>query len=124
MSFTCAQEFKDGEILVEWEPKRYELRDIKRDRFRQTIVRDPKILGTAQLSNPSDTDATVAEVITYNYSKTEYWGTAEGVARGLPTKIYENGSEVEITDGWGLEHITDITKVCCIRYFAHTFQEL
>lgn len=85
--------------------------NIKHDKYRQSIARNLTILGTVQLSNPSDTEATIADVITYKYPKSVYYGTAEGVARGLPTKVIDNVTVVEIPDGWGMEYTVDITQV-------------
>lgn len=71
------------------------------------------MLGHAQLSNDGDDDnSEEAEAISFNFLKTVYWGTADGVARGLPTKVYENGAEVvELSGGWGFEDTQNITLV-------------
>lgn len=105
------KEYNDGEILVESEPIRYELRDIKRDKFRQSIVRNLTIMGTTQLFNDGDEETSAAEAMSYGFSKKVYW-TADGVARGKPTNVYERGADaVELAHGWGFEDITNITQV-------------
>lgn len=48
------------------------------------------MLGTAVLANSDVRSTAVETVITYTYDKIIYWGTIEGVARGLPTEVYEN----------------------------------
>lgn len=43
-------------------------------------------------------------VISYEYDKITYWGTHEGLARGLPTTVIESDkSEIEIK--WGLKDV-------------------
>lgn len=103
--------------MCESVPIRYELRDIKRDKFRQSIVRNLTILGTTQLFNDGDEETSAAEAMSYIFVKKVYW-TADGVARGKPTSVYERGTDaVELENGWGFEDIKNITQV---RSYSHS----
>lgn len=100
------QEYEDGEVLVESEPTKYELRDIKKDKWRTSYNRDPRVLGTAVLANNGEYSNTVETVISYTYDKVIYWGTIEGVARGLPTEVFENAKLPGVNlgaTGWGFK---------------------
>lgn len=98
--------------MCESEPVRYELRDIKKDKWRTHIVRNETVLGSATLSNDGDYSNTVETAISYIFDKVVYWGTYEGVARGLPTKVFENNKEsVDLNKGWGLKVIDKRTEV-------------
>lgn len=110
---TCSmlQEFEDGEILVESEPIRYELRDIKKDKWRTQITPNITILGTAILSNSDEGTNTIESIITYEFDKVIYWGTVDGVGRGLPTEVYEKTEPVKLPKGWGLKEVQHITEV-------------
>lgn len=104
--FVVAQEFEDGQILIEYEPIRYELRDIVIDKWRKHIVRNVTVLGETTLSNSEDYSNSVETAIGYVYDQVLYWGTYEGVARGLPTTIYEkNEAPVNLENGWGLREV-------------------
>lgn len=107
------QEYEDGEILVEAEPIRYELRDIKKDKWRTQITPNETVLGSVVLSNTGEGSNIVEAAVTYKFSKVIYWGTVEGVGRGLPTEVFENAksSPVTLVKGWGLKDITPIEEV-------------
>lgn len=53
----------------------------------------------------------VETVISYVYEKVIYWGTCEGVARGLPTEVFENGKP-PFQIGWGMRSVASQTEVC------------
>lgn len=98
---------------MEAEPIRYELRDIKKDKWRTSSTLNQTFLGNAVLENTGEYSNTVETVISYQFNKIIYWGTIEGVQRGLPTEVYENSksSPVKLKDGWGLkvsEIVTDV----------------
>lgn len=100
------QEYEDGEVLVEHEPIRYELRDIKKDKIRTSSHPDPRVLGSTVLANDVGHTNNVESVITFSYDKIIYWGTIEGVARGLPTEVYENPKLPPVNlgpTGWGFK---------------------
>lgn len=100
------QEYEDGEVLIEHEPVRYELRDIKKDKIRTSKHPDPRVLGSTVLNNNADHTTAVDSVISYTYDKIIYWGTIEGVARGLPTEVYENPKLPPVSlgpTGWGFK---------------------
>lgn len=80
------------------------MRDIKKDKWRTSYNRDPKILGSTVLTNTGDYSNNVEAAFTYTYEKTIYWGAVEGVARGLPTDVYENSKSSKLSlgpTGWG-----------------------
>lgn len=92
--------------MIEYEPIRYELRDIKIDKWRTHIVRNLTILGETTLSNSEDYSNSVETAIGYTYDRVLYWGTYEGVARGLPTTVFEtNKPPVQLEKGWGLKEV-------------------
>lgn len=104
--FRIFQEYEEGEVLVEHEPIRYELRDIKKDKWRTSYGRDKRVLGTTILANSRDETNTIETVISYTYNKIIYWGTIEGVARGLPTEVYESPKLPPVNlgpTGWGFK---------------------
>lgn len=106
-----SQEYEEGEVLVEHEPVRYELRDIKKDKLRTSSLRDKRVLGATTLANRLEEISTIETVISYTYGKVIYWGTIEGVARGLPTEVYENAKLPPVNlgpTGWGFK--TNETK--------------
>lgn len=111
------QEFEDGEILVESEPTRYELRDIKKLQWSLKVVPNVTVLGEAMLTNTGEYSNTVETVITYQFQKVVYWGTVEGVTRGLPTEVVENAKStpVKLAQGWGFKVFDPITEVRVIQ---------
>ncbi|CAD7089199.1 unnamed protein product [Hermetia illucens] len=112
------KEYEDGEILVEIEPVRYELREIKIDKWRTDIKVNQTYLGSAVLSNTDDLPRLVETVISFTYDKVQIWGVHDGVARGLPTKVYEVGQPVnEIR--WGLK---DSDKVVDVKTVSTTLK--
>lgn len=119
------QEYEDGEVLVEHEPIRYELRDIKKDKFRTSLHPDPRVLGSRVLANGEDHTMDVESVIDYTYDKIIYWGTIEGVARGLPTEVYENPKLPPVNlgpTGWGFkinETKTEVRATWHIAFSKH-----
>lgn len=123
------QEYEDGEVLVEHEPIRYELRDIKKDKWRTSYGRDLRVLGSTILANSNDPERsnTVETVISYTYDKINYWGTIEGVARGLPTEVYENPKLPPVNlgpTGWGFkinETKTEVRMRRGILYFERSY---
>lgn len=115
------QEYEDGEILIESEPIRYELRDIKKDKWRTSITPNITILGEAVLSNTGEYSNTVETVISYVFNRIIYWGTVEGVARGLPTEVFESGKpSLKLKEGWGLKVSELATEV---RSFNCTYSQ-
>lgn len=100
------KDYDDGEILVETEPIRYELKNIKLDKFRSDTKVNTTELGSAVLSNVGDRENLVETVISFKYDRTQYWGAHEGVARGLPTRIYDAEKVDSVPDevNWGLRY--------------------
>lgn len=94
----------EGEILAETEPVRYELRDIKIDKWRRQDKVNATVLGTTILQNSEGMSNLVESVITYEYDRSYYWGTYDGLVRGLPTTVYELRKPMEIS--WGFK-VTD-----------------
>ncbi|XP_030375174.1 protein unzipped [Scaptodrosophila lebanonensis] len=96
--------YTEGEVLVETEPFRYELRDIKLDRLRTDLRENLTELTTTKLENLGETYSTVETVISYHFNYMQYWGSHEGVARGLPTKVFEKDVATPAEINWGLKH--------------------
>lgn len=104
------QTYEDGEILCEAEPIRYELRDIKINKFRTHVVRNKTLLGETKLENAEDGANNVGSAIIYKYDRVLYWGTVEGVSRGIPTDVYETGKPV-MKISWGMREEATKTDV-------------
>ncbi|KAH8283466.1 hypothetical protein KR018_002993 [Drosophila ironensis] len=96
--------YDDGEVLVETEPFRYELRDIKLDRIRTDMRENLTELATRKLENLGDKYSVVETVLSYSFDYTQYWGSHDGVARGLLTKIYEKDVAIPAEINWALKH--------------------
>ncbi|XP_016947339.1 protein unzipped [Drosophila biarmipes] len=96
--------YDDGEVLVETEPFRYELRDIKLDRLRTETTENLTDLVSRTLENLEDKYSTVETILSYSFDYNQYWGSHEGVARGLPTKIFEKDVPVPAEIYWALKH--------------------
>ncbi|XP_023163132.1 protein unzipped [Drosophila hydei] len=95
--------YDDGEVLVETEPFSYELRDIKLDRLRTSLRENMTELASSILENRGDTYATMEKIISYSFDYLQYWGSHEGVAKGLPTKIYEKNLATPAEINWALK---------------------
>ncbi|XP_017148771.1 protein unzipped [Drosophila miranda] len=95
--------YDDGEVLIETEPFRYELRDIKLDRIRTDLRQNLTELATGKLENLGDKYSTVETVMTYSFDYIQYWGSHDGVARGLPTKIFEKDIIIPAEINWALK---------------------
>lgn len=91
----------EGEILCETEPVRYELRDIKIDKWRRQDHVNNTELGWTVLQNVEGHTNLVESVISYEFDRMYYWGTYDGVVRGLPTTVYELRKPQDIH--WGLK---------------------
>lgn len=70
--------------------------------MRTQIFRNATLLGTATLYNYAEIPNSVSTVIEYKFDKIQYWGTLEGVSRGLPTKVFETGKQ-PAEFNWGLK---------------------
>lgn len=69
-------------------------------------------MGTTTLSNNDDSSNSVETVMSYQFEKVQYWGTYEGVARGLPTEVFEtNKPPVKLERGWGSREAYTRTEV-------------
>lgn len=87
----------DGEILVEVQPVRYDLRDVEFLTRRARERREEVHLGSRVLSNElssvdyerdnseSDSWGSVRSVLAYNASYRYYWGRMPGLAKALPS---------------------------------------
>lgn len=66
--------------------------------------------------NDGEYNNIVETVIPYSYNKTQYWGTCDGCARGLPTDVYENNkAPIQLNKGWGLSETVERYEV---RYLS------
>jgi len=59
---------------------------------------------TRKLENLEDKYSTVETILSYSFDYNQYWGSHEGVARGLPTKIFEKDVSVPAEIYWALKH--------------------
>lgn len=55
------------------------------------------------MQNTGDEYSLVEMVLSYSFDQIQYWGTHDGVARGLPTKIYEKDAQQPADINWGLK---------------------
>lgn len=60
---------ENGELLIETEPVKYELRQIVYDKFRTQVKRNKTLLGQTVLMNEDDKENNVEAVITYMFGK-------------------------------------------------------
>lgn len=104
------REYEDGEVLIEIEPIRYELREIVLDRIRLDERVNATELAHGILENSYDTSNQIETVLSYSFDSIQYWGTHEGTARGLPTKAYEKGSSNPAEIYWGLTYSKKINE--------------
>lgn len=114
------REYDDGQILCESEPTRYELRDIKIDKWRSQINRNSSILGSKTLSNNEDVSSLLDTVISYQYDIVYYWGQMEGVAKGLPTEVFEKG-KLPAEFKWGLKETIKRVEVGFIFLYCASY---
>lgn len=96
-------EHEHGDILVEIEPVKYELRNIKLNKLRTTIKKNITILGSTILSNEEDITNQAETVITYDYTKLTYYGRQQGVGNGVPTKVIDPRTQQPVDIFWGVE---------------------
>lgn len=112
-----AQSYEDGEILVESEPTRYELKITKFKTFGTSTNRTLTVLGSAILINYEAESQQIEAEIGYKYDHEQYWGVLEGVSVGTPTKVFElNKTPVDIF--WGIKNPSVKEKVCvcvCVK---------
>uniref|UniRef100_A0A0A1XP79 Protein unzipped n=1 Tax=Zeugodacus cucurbitae TaxID=28588 RepID=A0A0A1XP79_ZEUCU len=99
------KDYEEGEVLVETEPFRYELKDIKLSNIRLEMRENITDLASSVLANRGDMYILVESVMTYEFDYIQYWGSHEGVARGLPTKVYEKDAKVPVEVKWGLKYV-------------------
>lgn len=100
----------EGEILCETEPVRYELSSIVVDKWRrQDKPINTTELGWTVLQNTDSMTNLVESVITYEYDRMYYWGTYDGVVRGLPTTVYDTRKPPQEIS-WGLKMTERVTE--------------
>lgn len=98
----------EGEILCETDPVRYELRDIKIDKWRRQDKTNTTELGWTVLKNTEQMSNLVESVVSYEFERMYYWGTYDGVVRGLPTTVYELRKPQDIE--WGLKKVEKVIE--------------
>ncbi|XP_055853982.1 protein unzipped [Episyrphus balteatus] len=104
------REYDDGEVLIETEPIRYELRDIVLDKIRTDERVNTTEMAHGILENTYDTSNQIETVLSYSFDHVQYWGTHEGIARGLATKVYEKGATIPAEIYWGLKFAKKIKE--------------
>lgn len=100
----------EGEILCETEPVRYELRDIKIDKWRRQEKTNNTELGQTILQNTESSTNLVESVLSYEFDRMYYWGTYDGVVRGLPTTVYHLRKPQAIEWGFKIQEKVIETK--------------
>ncbi|XP_020282724.1 protein unzipped isoform X2 [Pseudomyrmex gracilis] len=106
---------KEGELLVETEPIRYELSGVKLNwSKKRDIKRVPRVLNQATIMNHRQEKANMAEACSYSYKYSVYWGRRYAILNGLSTTIkLANGTSLpNIT--WGMhveQNRTDVYTV-------------
>ena len=83
------EDVETGDILVEVEPVRYEL---KLDKFSKEpkISRERKVLASSSIFRfleGKETTARMQKMLSYSYEKSTYFGQIKGAIKGLPVKI-------------------------------------
>ena len=87
----------NGDVLVEIEPVRYEL---KMERFvkdsKRTSAR--KILASSSIfrfQEGRESEARMQKMLSYSYAKTQYFGQVKGAIKGLPVTVHLPTGEVK-----------------------------
>lgn len=57
-----AQDFEDGEVLVETEPIYYQMKKVKFNRWKKRVKVEPQVLGTATLTNTDEASEGIGRV--------------------------------------------------------------
>ncbi|XP_075165667.1 beta-pore-forming protein unzipped [Haematobia irritans] len=109
------QDYDEGEVLIETEPFRYELKDIEIKTNQMTTAVNVTELASGILANKIDKYILVETVLSYEYDYKQYWGTHEGVARGLPTKVFENATESPAEIRWALKSVDKRMETKSVR---------
>lgn len=96
-----------GEVLVETEPKYYELNAVKLNYNRKRILkRVPRLLRKTTISNVGSEAAVLAEALGYTFNHSISWGQGHAMIKGLNTSItLAKGPKVGYI-GWGIEEKT------------------
>lgn len=95
---------------MEIEPIRYELKKIKINKWKKNINRNLTHLGSAILANNEPSTQNIETAMVYEFNKKIYYGTVEGMSKGLPTKVHEP-SKVVTDINWGIMKSEVITEV-------------
>lgn len=101
-----------GEILVETEPIRYELKAVKLNHARRRVEkRFPRVLGKATIRNTGESSGIMAEAFAYSYNYSVYWGQGHAVLKGLNTSISLTNHTRLPNIVWGIEERRNVTDV-------------
>lgn len=100
--------FTDGEVLVETEPNRYELANIKYNKMRRKIVRKPVALAATILRNENlERSVKLDSALAYDSEYSSSWGQVRSVLKGLPTTVRNQNGSILIEIKWGLTENED-----------------
>lgn len=94
--------FSDGEVLVETEPIRYELANIKYNEVRRKVQRRPTVLATTILRNEEQRTVTLDSALAYDSEYSSSWGQVRSVLKGLPTTVRNLNGSLLTEIKWGL----------------------
>ncbi|XP_011694033.1 PREDICTED: protein unzipped [Wasmannia auropunctata] len=109
---------KSGELLVETEPNRYELSDVKFNwPRRRDVKRVPRVLGKMTIENRRAAPANLGEARGYSYNYSVYWGRRHAILNGLNTtiKLINGTSLPNIT--WGMHYKENRTEVYNVQVY-------
>lgn len=102
------ESFTDGDVLVEIEPTRYELSNIKYNKIRRKIVRKPVVLATTILRNPNaEKIVKLDSALAYDSEYSSSWGQVRSVLKGLPTTVRNQNGSILMEIKWGLTENED-----------------
>lgn len=93
-----------GQLLIESEPVRYELNNVKYTVFRRKVKKEKKLLAFSILRNTEMRPLNVDSALAYNSTYFSYWGQGNAMLKGLDTVIRNATTGKIITEiEWGIE---------------------
>ncbi|CAH1395809.1 unnamed protein product [Nezara viridula] len=116
------QDFTEGEILMETEPIRYELTNIKFTTInnnKKTVKKQTVDLGKHTLENTQNISGKVDMVIGFDANSSVYWGQGKAMLKGLTTVIRNSTSNHLEEIKWGISEDENRQNVCKVEMFLH-----
>ncbi|XP_014283808.1 protein unzipped [Halyomorpha halys] len=116
------QDFTEGEILIETEPIRYELTNIKFTTInnnKKAVKKQPIDLGKTTLENIQNISGKVDMVIGFDANSSVYWGQGKAMLKGLTTVIRNSTSNHLEEIKWGISEDENRQNVHKVEMFLH-----